>query len=924
MWDEDFEGMSASLAAHDRILLQAIADHDGYIFSTAGDSYGAAFATAGAAVAAAVQAQLGLRSETWTGPPIEVRMGVHAGASEERAGNYFGPDVNRGARVMSAANGGQILLSSVTASLLVGDPDVAIDLDDRGSHTLKDLERPEHLFEVRHPELPDVVAPLHTVSANRLHLPELLTSFVGREDELDRVIDLLASSRMVTLTGVGGTGKTRLSMEAGSRVQDRFSDGVWMVELAPVTDPELVVSEIADLWHLRAGDGASIIEVVRAHLATRTLLLIIDNCEHVLSAASAVVADILAGSKGVSVLATSRESLGVHGESVFQVPSLGLPASDSEAVSSDAVRLFLDRASRVRPGFGSNQSDLGDVVRICRRLDGIPLGIELAAARLRTLGVSDLADRLDESFKILAGASKAAVPRQRTLQTAIDWSYDLLDDAESGLFRRLSVFAGGFDLEAAEDIGTGAGVESWQVLDLLDQLVDKSLVVAAHGGRGTRFRLLEPIRQYAQERLLAAGESRDAQIAHARYFARLVTASEPRLRGPEQRAARAHLQLEFDNIRATLTTFLEDDAEAFFATSFDLLWFWTQSSLLIEGRELLRQAFDSVDPKTVSPSSVAKGSLVIAFLSVMLTDPTAVGWADGGVAAARKSGDDVLLGWLLMTKAMASVMVGSGKDEDSIAEGLELLSGEQCDPLWGPEWDAAARAFFESSSGSVDDGRSRQALTEEAVTRFRGLGDRFMAAQSMIAASFVSGQEDWLLSNLRAAVEILRDLDARHGLGHALFYLGARQQDFGVSASIDQLSEGSTLLAAVGDLPCSTWSSARLIGALIDQGSLESAGRRLGETAARLLGFERDVSSDIDLLAGRYAAAIGDSEAAAWFLGSAEARGDSGADRLRSEIRGAVPDEDVARLAAAGAAAGARDVLRRIEAMTMDVGAELG
>ena len=923
MWDEDFEGMSASLAAHDRILLEAIADHHGYVFSTAGDSYGAAFATAGAAVAAAVQAQLGLRSERWSGPPIEVRMGVHTGASEERAGNYFGPDVNRGARVMSAANGGQILLSSVTASLLSGDPDVAIDLADRGTHSLKDLERPEHLFEVRHPGLPQVDAPLHTVSANRLHVPEPLTSFVGREGEVERVTALLASSRLVTLTGVGGTGKTRLSMEVGARVQERFPDGVWMVELAPVTDPELVVGEVADLWHLRAGDGASIIEVVKAHLAARTLLLIIDNCEHVLSAASEVVADVLAAARDVSVLATSRESLGVHGEAVFRVPSLGLPADDSLAVSSDAVKLFLDRAERVRPGFGSERSDLAAVVRICRRLDGIPLGIELAAARLRTLGVGDLANRLDDSFKILTGGSKTAVPRQRTLQTAIDWSYELLDDAESGLFRRLSVFSGGFDLESAEAIGIGDEVEAWQVLDLIDQLVDKSLVVATHGDGGSRFRLLEPIRQYAQERLMDHGESHAVHLAHARYFAALVAEDSPRLRGPEQRGARAHLQLEFDNVRSALTTLLEEDPEAFFTTCFDLIWFWTQSSLLVEGRELLRRAFESVEPAEVGPSAVAKGAMVVAHLSVMLTDPKAVTWADRGVVAARESGDDVLLGWLLLTKAMASAMVGTGRDPDSVTEALELLSGDGLDPLWGRDWDEAALVFFEATSGG-DDGRSRQALTQEAVSKFHGLGDRFMAAQSMISASFVSGQEDWLLSSLREAADILRDLDAHHGLGHALFYLGARRQDFGVGASIEELSEGASLLAAVGDLPCSTWSAARLIGALIDDGALDSAGRQLGETARRLLAFEREVHSDIDLLAGRYAAAVGDFEAAAWFLGSAEARGESGTGQLRATIAGSVSDEELAGLAAEGAAAGHREALRRIEMLITPAATEVG
>ncbi len=927
MWDEDFDGMAASLAAHDRILLQAISDHEGYVFSTAGDAYGAAFATAGAAVAAAVQSQLGLHSEPWTGPSIQVRMGIHTGRSEERAGNYFGPDVNRGARVMSAANGGQILLSAVTAGLLAADPDVSLELIDHGSHSLKDLDRAEQLFEVRHPGLPEVKAPLKTVDAARPHLPRQLTSFVGREGELEKVVGLLTSARLVTLTGVGGTGKTRLSMEVGTRVSEEFADGVWMVELAPVMDPELVDAEVADLWHLRAGEGASTREVIRAYVASRSMLIIIDNCEHVLESASGLVADILASSPGVSILATSRESLGVPGESVFRVPSLGLPVDDEAAVSSDAVRLFLDRAERVRPGFAPDASELHAIVQICRRLDGIPLGIELAAARLRSLSAFDLEERLHDSFKILTGGSKTAVPRQRTLQTAIDWSYDLLDDDEAVLFRRLSVFSGGFDLAAAEVVGVCDRVQAWEVLDLLDQLVDKSLVVTDHGGREARFRMLEPIRQYGQERLVDRSESRDAHLSHARHFAALVAENAPRLRGPEQQLARTVIQRELDNVRSALSTLLDEDVGAFVETCFHLIWFWTLSSLMVEGRDLMKSVLESLDEGALSPPEYAKASMTISYLATMLTDPSAVEWSDRGIEAARRSDDDTLLGWLLMTKAMVSAMVGTEDAVEALEEGVALLTRAGAEPLWDAEWDAAALSFFRANAGGPED--DRDALIREAMERYLRIGDRFMAAQAMVSSMFGSeDQPSWLLERLSEAVDILRELDARHGLGHALFYLGVRRQDFGAGASIEELSEATTMLAEVGDLPCSVWCSSRLIARLVADGHLDRARSHLSEAVARLM--VRDVHSDIEKVACAYAVAVDDLEGAARLLGQLEASGNTrprgggfgwdpsrDVDELRSLIESGLSASSVRDLTLEGGSADRRQVLRWMRDLTV-------
>jgi predicted ATPase/class 3 adenylate cyclase len=919
LWDDDQESMAASVAAHDRILRTAIGDHGGYVFSTAGDSFGAAFTTAAEAIAAAVQSQLGLVAETWSGPPIRVRMGIHTGSSEERASDYFGPHVNRAARVMSAANGGQILVSGVTAELVVAALPAPMTLADRGTHSLKDLDRPEHLFEVLHPDLPVVEEPLKTSDAIGSRLPAQLTTFIGRHEELESVDALLRGSRLVTLTGVGGTGKTRLSIEAASLAQQRFRDGVWMVELAPVADPALVINEVAQLWGLRPGDGVPLLQVMKAYLASRGLLLVMDNCEHVLEAAATFISEILTSSPGVAVLATSRESLGVPGEAVFRVPSLGLPSDEESAADSDAVQLFLDRAGRVRPGFDSSVADMEAILRICRRLDGIPLGIELAAARLRTLSERELADRLENSFRILTGGSKTAVPRQRTLQTAIDWSYDLLDPEEAALFRRLAVFAGGFDLAAAESVGGTGRVEPDEVLDLLDHLVDKSLVVAAHDEPGSRFRLLEPIRQYGQERLGDEGEAEEAHLAHARYYADLVATVSVQLRGPDQKQANADLMAEIDNIRSALDTLIETDAGVFLETCFDLWWFWAQSSLQVEGRDTVLPGLARAS-EDANQESVAKGWWLASALAVFLTDPKGVEYAEKGLEVASSAGEETLMGWLGVELGMAQANVGD-RDEigDWLVEGRRLIEGSDGPPIWDDEWDAAFLRFMLGFGG--DGSRSDQlAHTTEAIARFEALGDNYLKASAMAASSYLVGEDEgeWALSTLADSVELLRELGFKHGLGHSLFYFGARSQDFGRDDGLEELAEAATMLAEVGDVPCSTWSAARLIRALLDQARWEEARLHLNAAAERLLVFDREVDSDLVILACRASIAAGELDAAGRFLGHAESSDSSDPElaECRVELEAGLDSSRLAALETEGAAADSAVVLRWISGMT--------
>ncbi len=451
-WERDAEGMQAALARHDAILRAAIEEHGGVIFKTVGDAFCAAFTSAPRAVAAALSVQGGLREAfPGEGGPSRVRMAVHSGEAEVRDGDYFGRVVNRVARLLAAGHGQQILVSGATRELLLGGlPEDAM-LRDLGEHLLKDLERPEHVFQLDHPELPADFPPLRSLSALPHNLPQQLTSFVGREREVARLRELLATHRLVTLTGVGGSGKTRLALHVAAEVVDQFPDGVWLVDLSALSDPALVPQTVATALGLRETPGRDPVESLLVHLRTRDLLLVLDNCEHLIEACATWAERALRVVPELRVLATSREALGTVGEVVWPVPLLSVPAVSTRSPEDllpeidryEAVRLFAERATLVDPGFELTAADARAVVQICRRLDGIPLAIELAAARVRVLAPEQIASRLDDRFRLLAGGGRRALPRHRTLQAAIDWSHDLLEEPERILLRRLAVFSGG-------------------------------------------------------------------------------------------------------------------------------------------------------------------------------------------------------------------------------------------------------------------------------------------------------------------------------------------------------------------------------------------------------------------------------------------------------------------------------------------------
>jgi predicted ATPase len=531
-WEKDADGMRGALAAHDEVLRSAIEAHGGFLFKHTGDGVCAAFSSPRSAVDAAVAGQLQLE--------LPVRMGLATGEAELRGADYFGVVLNRAARVMAAGHGGQILLADSTASLLGG-----VNLVDLGPRRLRDLPTALGVFQVQADGLRMEFPALRALDASPGNLRAATTSLIGRESEVDEVQAAVKAHRLVTLTGVGGVGKTRLALEVAARLVDEFPDGVWFFELAAVTDPAAIPDAVAAVLGITQQPGKTVTESVASALEGRVRLLVIDNCEHVLDAAADLIEAILAHSATVRILATSREGLGVPDEQVWPVRSLDAAAG----IDSAAVSLFIERAQGIAPSFSMAGGDeAAAVTEICQRLDGIPLAIELAASRMASMTASEVRDRLDQRFRLLVG-SRRGLARHQTLRHAVAWSYDHLDDAEKPLLERCSVFAGGFDLQSACAVMGSDDVDDFAVLDLLDALVRKSLLVADRSSGRTRFSMLETIRQFAEEQLVAHGEASQIRAAHSRYFAGREADILARWDSSRQRDAYDWFTLELANLR---------------------------------------------------------------------------------------------------------------------------------------------------------------------------------------------------------------------------------------------------------------------------------------------------------------------------------------------------------------------------------------
>jgi predicted ATPase/class 3 adenylate cyclase/tetratricopeptide (TPR) repeat protein len=568
LWEEAPDAMAVALSRHDALAKEIAAAHGGTVVRSRGegDSLFITFEDAGIGVAAATALQLAFSREPWPdGAPLRVRMALHSGIAEIRDGDHYGSVVNRAARLRSIAHPGQILLSEHTRDL-VGPPESAF--QPLGEHRLRDLEQPERVFQVLHPDLPSAFPPLLSLNVELTNLSAEISTFVGRTRELAEISARLEESRLLTLTGSGGCGKTRLALRVAGESFARFPDGIWLVELAPVADPALVPQALATVLGVREPPDKTCIEALVAHLARRRTLLVFDNCEHVLDATVRLAETLLRSCGDVTILASSREPLGITGESTYRVPSLSLPRSGEaitvdELAGSEASQLFLARARLHRPDLELTAANAASVASVCRRLDGIPFALELAAARLRTLSIEELNRRLDQRFRLLVGGSKSALPRQQTLRALIDWSFALLNPAERLLLCRLSVFSGGWTLEAAERVTPGESpmgtvLDDFEVIDVLQSLVDKSLVTVETERDGVRYGLLETVRQYARERLVELDDPETVLRRHRAYFVEFVESLAPLYPAPTPAGALRPLEPEQDNLRQAMTTCLED------------------------------------------------------------------------------------------------------------------------------------------------------------------------------------------------------------------------------------------------------------------------------------------------------------------------------------------------------------------------------
>ncbi len=742
LWEQYPEAMRHAMTQHDELIEASVASNGGVVVRPRGegDSRFAVFSRPTEAVASARDIQLALAAEPWPTPrPLRVRTAVHTGEADLRVGDYYGSDVNRCARLRALAFGGQTLLSNATFDLVRDALPAQVTLRDLGEHRLKDLQRPEHVFELDVAGLTADFPPLQSLDAFPNNLPIQLTSFVGRDRELKEGGRLLATTHLLTLTGPGGTGKTRLALQLAAEDLESFADGVWLVELAPLADPHLVPQTVAAVLGVPQQGGRPASEVLSDFLKPKKLLLLLDNCEHLIEDCAALASKLLRACPGLKILATSREPLGISGETIYRVPSLDIPDATERGAAQisghGAIRLFVERAAAVKPSFRLTEGNGASVAQICTRLDGIPLAIELAAARVKALSPEQIASRLDDRFRLLTGGSRTALPRQQTLRALIDWSYELLAEPERALLRRLSVFVGSWTVEAAEQVcgdpQPPISLDPSDVLDLLARLVDRSLVTADETDeRETRYRFLETIRQYARDKLLEGGEAELLRDRHMRYFERFTKECEPLLVGPKSAIATGWLQAEEGNILSSVTWASERDPEFALRIAGNLLYFNGPGTYIPAMRPALEAALARLDrlPAVEGDASREREHLRATGLTALGQVKVAQGDINGAVTTmkqavilAREVEDRRLLTAALCDLGAMFSRVGDFAAADGvIEEAIELsrAAGFKAGLAYG----LAIRGTMRASQRQ--DYAGARADLEEALRAASELGDR--------------------------------------------------------------------------------------------------------------------------------------------------------------------------------------------------------
>ena len=867
---------------HHAMLKEAIESKRGHIFQIIGDSFCVAFHTAGDALRAAIDGQRALSRMNDDGGRtnssfilhnssllLKVRMGIHTGEAEARDGEYRGYlTLSMIQRVMSAGHGGQILVAGASESLLRGQLPAEVSLRDMGERKLKDIPQPARIFQVVAPDLQSDFPALRALDVFPNNIPTQLTSFIGREKEMLEATQMLQQSRLLTLTGSGGTGKTRLSLQAASSLLEQFKDGVWLIELAPISEPALVPNTVANVLRLRVEDSRPLMDVVMDWLRDKEALLILDNCEHLIDACAQFANTVLQNCRGARILATSREALGIAGEVAYRVPSLPTPneATDIKHLETfDSVKLFVQRATLTLPTFQLTDANASLVAQICSRLDGIPLALELAAARVRALSVEQIAERLDDRFRLLTGGSRAALPRQQTLRALIDWSYQLLSEEERLLFRRLAVFVGGWTLDAAESVCgeeriVPAGGSGLDILELMTRLVDKSLINVEHSGSESRYRRLETIRQYAREKLFETDEVASLRDAHLAYFAGLAERAEHGLQGRAQKQWLARLEAEHDNLRGALEWSLKSQPETGLRIAVALREFWDTHGHLTEARKWLGIFMDAT--KELPPTSLRVKALFARALFAS-RQGDAEGWKthqDEGFALAESLED---------ARGIAQGLVSQGLFKEYFENDLEaaesfyrraleygrklnekLLIGQLLGPLAGCslkryEYARAEEIYRESLS------LFREAEnTKEIAGAYGNLAEVALARRDDESAR-ASAEE---------SLALYRDLDDKHGVATALQTLSIASHNQGDVQQAQMAAEqGVMLFRQLGDRIClgltlSVWAR-HVLG-----GSDAARAEEIVQEAMKVLHEVGEMSAEIGALdvAGRVALAQGD------------------------------------------------------------------
>jgi predicted ATPase/class 3 adenylate cyclase len=810
---------------HHAKLKSAFEECNGYVFQIIGDAFCVAFHTAGDAVRAAAKAQMNLGREDWGSAVIKVRIGIQTGEAElQENGEYHGYlTLSRVQRMMSAAHGGQVLISLATEELVREELPEGVTLRDMGERRLKDLIFPEHIFQLVIPGLPDEFPPLKTLDAYRHNLPAQMTSFIGREKDIAEVRSALVEHRLVTLTGSGGTGKTRLSLQVAAEMLEQFQEGVWFVELSPLTDPGLVPQTVLATLGISEQEGKEIAQTLVDSLRDRKLLLIFDNCEHLIQA-SAVLADtLLTNLPGLTILATSREALGVEGELAWHVPSLSLPdvkklPAIEQLPQYEAIRLFIERAALAQPRFNVTEDNASAIAQICFHLDGIPLAIELAAARVKVLSVEQIAKRLDDRFRLLTGSSRTALAHQQTLRATIDWSYNLLSEQEQRLFRRLAVFIGGWVLESAEAVcslegsGSRGEIEPEQILDLLSQLVNKSLVLVEQVEAESRYHRLETIREYAREKLLESGEKELLSLRHLRYFVRLAEEAEPELSGGAQTYWMDRLQLEHANIRAALDWSYQSTAnsELGLRLSGALADFWVTRGFFHEGRERLIRSLSQVE-KSEHANLRGKVLIGIADITYRQSDyPATKDYAGQALTVFRKLGDKH--GIAIALDRLGNVATEEG-DYDNAPKMFEeaLTLKRELNNRHGIASSLINLGWVALRPGNYALASSR---LEEALDLHRQLGDKNGIAMALSGLSEVAVREGDLEKAsqlIEASLAIRKEIGYKWGIGVSYgtwAWIAMRQRNW--QAASDRLLESISIRKEIGDKGGMAWCLERL------------------------------------------------------------------------------------------------------------------